>query len=216
MFSSTKALELIKFHWDFFRRIHDLPVVPPAMTLTFPDGTRNKLNVPNQTKGRKNPLLTASEARTLRFCFDPTRAKNEEPILKKKSGLEDGIKAQNINQKSYYFPNRSNHRALESMCVAETNTGKRVLCLFQSKINAELKSAVEGLNAAAQKLQEVWPGGFLFVVFALKSDRATLKASDHPILLVTEELLPKYFTSTLAPAAQLAMKRHQRSLKKSK
>jgi putative SOS response-associated peptidase YedK len=194
--SPTKGLERINLHWDFFKCINKLPVIAPVMA------------------GRKN--TPPDEAQKLMFCFDPTRAVNEEPILKQNGGLEDGIKALKIDNNSYYFPKRPNHRALESMCVAETSTGRKVLCLFQSKINAELMNAVEGLNTAARELQEVWPGDFLFVIFALKSDPAALTTSDHPILLVTEELLPKYFTSTLAPAAQLAMKRHQRSLKESK
>ena len=144
-----------------------------------------------------------------RFSFNLNSDPLNESVLAQKSGPAKWFSK--VDSTKYYLPAASNHRAFESMCVAESNDKQtQVLCLFQSKINGDLKKAIEGLNTAVIDLSKIWTGHVLFVIFALESPaNADLSGSNHPTLLVCNDNLEDYFTATLAPAAKLCFQQHQ-------
>jgi len=148
-----------------------------------------------------------------KYCFGTTTA---DIVTTSVLGPTKGsaLQIDHVDSTKYYYPKASNHRAFESMCVAKSDDGVReVLCLFQSKINADVAGAIDALNQAADELAELWDGPtktFLFIVFALDaSPEANLSAARHPILFVHRQNLNDYFTATLAPAAELCWIRHK-------
>jgi hypothetical protein len=189
--AAAKALEDVNHHWDFFRRQHRMPVVPPRLRL----------------KGSPGITTTAHS-----FMFDPEMAPVTAKIMRDKETIAPAFKG--IDNLSYYIPASVTHPHFESMYVAESRDGKtHTLVLFQSNINADVPKAVAGLcQAAAVLSKKVWKGEFLFVIFALAHEGGSPAMSEcqHPIIFVTKENLADYFTATVAPAARLHHLRRQR------
>jgi hypothetical protein len=190
--SLTTTLEGVNRRWDFFRRQHGMPVVPPGLYL---------MGSPDRT-------TTAHS-----FMFDPKVAPVTEEIMSDKGTIVPTFTA--IDNSSYYTPASGTHSPFESMHVAESGDGEtHSLVLFQSNINTDVPNAVAGLNQAAMALgKKIWKEKFLFVIFALDHEGgcpATVSSCEHPIIFVTKENLAEYFTPTVAPAALLHYVRHQR------
>lgn len=197
----TKQLEVVNRHWDFFRCKNKMKVIPElGIKVEQADGE------------------TELEIRTLTFCFVPDEISHKCKIAV--LGPIGKCLLDEVTVLDYYEPEAQNHRGFESMCVAKATNGTEYLCLFQCKINAEAKAAVEGLNQAAKDLSGTWKGKhlqqrrkFLFIVYALEAKRPDVK-SDHPLVLITECKLDAYFTPTLASAVRLQMALHKQSLGK--
>jgi hypothetical protein len=112
-----------------------------------------------------------------------------------------------IYENTYYRPKARNHRAIESMFVAKGPDSIAYLCLFQYKINGNVKATIEALNEAAKDLGSVWKGKFLLIVFALNASSASvqgsLPADHHPVLVVDRDSIDTYFTPTIGTAVRL-------------
>jgi hypothetical protein len=180
----TKALERIHYHWNCFRSVNNLPLIPAAMIV-----------------GPVDPELT-------RLVFPRWVFVSEVDVL----GKDRTCSIEKINENTYYRPKSQNHRAIESMCVARASDSIAYLCLFQCKIDADLTRAIESLKEAAEDLKVIWGGKFLLIAFALgASGSSTFPAGDHPTLVVDGDSIDKYFTPTIGTAVRLQMTRHGRA-----
>jgi len=192
---NSKFLEDIHRHWEYFKAARGLPVIPPRMKLTSA-GTRPLRFDPNE----------------LTYSFHPSSMTfSAANVLHRDHGIDEGFKG--VESSTFYCPKNAKHRGFESMCVASIRGVREseVLCLFQSKT----KSAVEGLNIAANDLEKQrWrEGQFLFIVVALAASErdidAAKKVAKHPTLIVNRSSLADYFTATLSPAVELCLSRHE-------
>jgi hypothetical protein len=186
----TKALETINYHWDCFRGVNHMPLIPPSMEVR-PD---------------------SAEVEVKRLLLPKRFSLSQRKILGK--GRKCLIRK--IDRNTYYRPKAQNHRAIESMFVAKGPDSIPYLCLFQSKINSSLTGAIKSLNEAAEDLGRVWKGKFLLIVYALearsaKLDSAGLPAGHHPVVVVDRDNIDTYFTPTIGTAVRLQVTRHGRA-----
>ena len=183
--SPEKQLEVISVYSDISRAAMGMGVVPPLMMVLKP-GERDWT--------------------TLNFAFDPSKNIVKQSVIRAIQNRPWELLCSVAACDSFYYPSATNHPAFESMYPAKFPDGTPVLVLRQEKINADVPSAIKGLNKAANLLQTngKWVGLFLFVVTAMgASSPSSIESSDHPVLLVTANNTQEYFSPSFSTLAHV-------------
>ena len=121
--TAAKQLESVNCAWEYFRCQHKMDVVPKV-----------------------NGILRGASPTTsaYRFKFDHTKIPVTDSVL---ADVDVDKNFKSIDPLSFYMPSYVSHRAFESMCVAADITDtEQTLCLFQSKINIDLPTAIAKLE----------------------------------------------------------------------
>lgn len=190
--SPSKQLEVISVYSDKSRAGLGLCVVPPMMEVMKPDGR---------------------DWTTLKFDFDPSKPVIVEPIIHAPNGGAPWRLLLDVAAcDSFYYPSATSHPAFESMYPAKFSDGTKALVLRQEKINADVPSAIKGLNKAAQLLKTNWTGSFLFIVTAMEAGApSSISKSEHPVLLVTAKNTREYYSPSFATLAHVEFLVHLHS-----
>ena len=193
----AKQLELCGMHYDRFRALYGLPVVPCGLSVTTVAnaGWFGNLVFPNtiadETNLCKESLLECDKYKQV------TRTKTKP------------------EQGKYYFPGNPSHTCIDRAVVAyNKDSCETCLVLYQDKINAAgFPEAVKSLNKAAQLFAKDYTQ-ILCVACVIGASDKTRKQNDFafPYLLVRAQEVEAFFTPTFAPAIQFLRKRHELSL----
>ena len=147
-----------------------------------------------------------------KYCFGTTTA---DIVTTSVLGPTKGsaLQIDHIDSTKYYYPKASDHRAFESMCMAKSDDGgSEVLCLFQSKINADVAGAIEGLNQAAEELGALKVPVLCVAHVVGASDKTTAQQGfRHAYILVREQEVEQFYTPTFARATHFLHARHSTS-----
>jgi hypothetical protein len=198
--SPEKQLEVVSLHSDLSRAALGMGVVPPEMTVL----------VPNDYPER--------DWTTLQFDFKSTSAIVTDPVIQAARQADNKykwvLKTDPRECKGAWYPKITTHPGFESMYPARFPDGTRVLVLRQEKINADAPTAIKGLNMAAELLKDEgqWPGLFLFIVTAMEANNpSSLASAEHPMLFVTAQNAPQYYSPSFSTLAQIELLVHQQS-----
>ena len=193
--SAPKQLEHCGYHYDRFRALYGLPVVPYGVKvrnggslgakwfkqLTFPDEIAYKENVDTSSLFAVKRKIVIRTKHKLKF-------------------------------EKYSFPNDVNHPYIDRACLAVQPRGnRRCLVLYQDKINANgMLAAVKGLNAAATALHEEMKIPVLCVAQVIGAPLHTTSQNDfkHPYILIRDDEVSQFYTPTFAAALRFVRRRH--------
>ena len=193
--SAPKQLEHCGYHYDRFRALYGLPVVPYGVEVcnvgSLGEAWFEKLKFPKDIAYEKN-LDTSSL-----FAVEGSS------VLRTKHKLEFG---------KYFFPNDVNHPYIDRACLAAQPRGnRRCLVLYQDKINANgMPAAVKGLYDAASVLHDEMKIPVLCVAQVIVASLHTTSQNDfeHPYILIRDDNVPQFYTPTFAAALRFVRQRH--------
>eukprot|EP00971_Amphidinium_carterae_P035324 695570-Amphidinium_carterae.1 len=194
----AKQLELCGMHFDQFRALHRLPVVPKTMDV----GNSETVASLEWYQNLKFPVAVAKNVAVASFF--QTEEVLEEGVKKKKTARTAEIPERG----KYYHPGAVEHPWVDRLCVAQ-NGDAMCLVLYQDKLNKSLPEAVEALNAAAELFKkEGWK--VLCVAHVVGASACTTKQKDflHPYMLVRGSELETFYTPSFSPAVHFLKARH--------
>ena len=213
--SAPKQLEHCGYHYDRFRALYELPVVPygvevcncgPLGTtwfkkLTFPVGIayEKTLDTASLFAVERNRVDTSLE----RNSVVPKVEERRQRVVWTKHKIEFG---------KYLLPDAEDHPYVGRACLA-VHCPDNTLCLvlYQDKINADgMPAAIEGLNAAASALREEMKIPVLCVAQVIGASLHTTSQNDfkHPYILIRDDEVSQFHTPTFAPAPRFVQQRH--------
>jgi hypothetical protein len=192
--SAEKQLEWCGYHYDRFRALYGLPVVPYGM-LAQNSADPGWFGAMRFSQACVHPLTTDSLFET-----------------KDKVVVRTGVKPR---RGTYYFPSQPNHPYIDRAVVAHHSVRpvERCLVLYQDNIHSQsFSAAVEALNTAADAfVSEGWKKSqILCVAHVIGASKDTRSQSDfkYPYLLVRDHELNLFYTPSLAPTLMFARSRH--------
>ena len=193
--SAPKQLEHCGYHYDRFRALYGLPVVPYGV------------------KVRNCGSLLAKWFKQLTFPEEIAYKENTDTsslfAVKRKIVVRTKHK---LKFEKYLFPKAANHPYIDRACLAVPRRGnRRCLVLYQDKINANgMLAAVKGLNAAATALHEEMNIPVLCVAQVIGAPLHTTSQNKfkHPYILIRDDEVPQFYTPTFAPALRFVRQRH--------
>ena len=190
----SKQLEHCGYHYDRFRALYGLPVVPYGVEVcncgTLGTAWFKELTFPEAIAYEKN-LDTSS-------LF----AVKGMSVVRTEHKLEFG---------KYLLRDVGNHPHIDRACLAVHRANDtQCVVLYQDKINADgMPAAVAGLNAAASTLQKEMRVPVLCITQAIgvNVDTTSQKSFQHPYILIRDDDVPRFYTATFAPALRFVRQR---------
>ena len=195
--SAPKQLEHCGYHYDRFRALYGLPVVPYGFGWSISNCGEidarwfEQLTFPTEIAYEKN--LDSSSL----FAVKGKR------VVRTEHKLKFG---------KYLLPGVDDHPYIDRACLAVHRTNnRRCLVLYRDNISADgMPAAVEGMNAAASALQKEMKIPVLCVaqVTGASLGRTSQNCIQHPHILICDDDVPQFYTPTFAPALRFVRQRH--------
>jgi hypothetical protein len=192
----AKQLELCGYHYDRFRALHALPVVPFGnIVYNVPEG------------------FTTAWFEGLLFDKAVARNRETDPLFKQGKKQPLAMTSLKPTLTAYCFPDDDGHPAVDRACLAynKDDATQTCLVLYQDKINAAgFAKAVSSLNAAADLASARLKVPVLCVAHVIGASSETSKEDDfrHPYVLVRDHEVTTYYSPTFAPAVVYVRQRH--------
>lgn len=194
----TKQLEVTALHYDRFRALYGLPVVPFKMEI---------MNVLPERNEWFHSLCFPREIATNSVDTNALLAncsKNKKEVVWTGYELTFG---------NYCYPDLKTHPCVDRACLARSSLepGGMCLVLYQDKINADVPGAVNGLNKAADALKKTTYKNIpiLCVVDTVGAKQPTSQDGlKYPYVLITSRNIEDYYTPQFAPAICLLRDLH--------
>ena len=204
--SAPKQLEHCGYHYDRFRALYELPVVPYGVEVCnggpLGEAWFKELKFPMDIAKEKN-LDASSLFAVERNSVVRTEEEIRKSVVRTEHKIEFG---------KYLLPDAEDHPRFGRGCLA-VHCPDNTLCLvlYQDKINADgMPAAIEGLNAAASALREEMKLPVLCVAQVIGASLHTTSQNDfkHPYILIRDDEVPQFYTPTFAPALRFVQQRH--------
>ena len=220
--SAPKQLEHCGYHYDRFRALYRLPVVPYGVEVCNcgPLGTTSwfkELIFPEGIAYEKT--LDTSSLFAVEWRGEE-RSEEESP-LERNSAEQPKVEERRqrvvwtkhkLELEKYLFPNAEGHPRIDRACLVVHRTNNTLcLVLYQDKINADgMAAAVKGLNAAADELKDGMKIPVLCVAQVIGASVSTTAQNKfkHPYILIRDDEVSQFYTPTFAAAIRFVRQRH--------
>ena len=201
--SAPRQLLHCGYHYDRFRALYGLPVVPYGVEVcnggTLGAEWFKELTFPMEIAFKKGDDTSSL------FAEKGSR------VVRTKHKLEFG---------KYFFPNPVNHpygfpdmdrTSTEPALAVHCRDNTMCLVLYRDEIDGdEMPAVVDGLNTAASALQKEMKIPVLCVAQVIGASLNTTSQNDfkHPYILIRDDEVPQFYTPTFAAALRFVQQRH--------
>ena len=199
--SAPRQLLHCGYHYDRFRALYGLPVVPYGVEVCNggPLGAEwfKELTFPMEIAFKKGDDTSSL------FAENPF-AENGSGAVRTKHKLEFG--------KYFLLPDVDDHPYIDRACLAvHCRDNMMCLVLYRDRIDGdEMPAVVDGLNTAASALQKEMKIPVLCVAQVIGESLHTTSQNDfkHPYILIRDDEVPQFYTPTFASALRFVQQRH--------